>query len=142
MNYKTLKFPILAIIEEKHGRYISPLLTNYEQLDLFCLKLLESRFNENYYDSLDDITPPEEPSEKVLNTISGYAKVVRDQYQLDLRHYKIHLSEKKMYEKIKNAIETKNGKDAFDVLVFRFEYQYEEVEFHSIQEFSETLLER
>lgn len=117
----------ILILKEKHcTRHIY--VPTDEILFAFCLKLVNERNVEGYYNDLTCLKEPEEPQKPI--DYDNQPQYVQQLYTSKLKAYKSDLKDYQYsledIDFLKRSLE--DGQTAYDFLKSRYKYEYEEIE--------------
>lgn len=132
---RNLEFPGVLVAEEKHcTRYLRA--GNLQELEASALKLLKERFDEGYwyYEPKKEPTAPAISKEAAEKLPEGNVKKLALQ---EIRQYERALAEnadaRDFWTQLKKALDEKDGKLAYKLLHARRDYEYENVEFETLE---------
>lgn len=125
----------IIIFREKHGNRYFDSSTN-ELRNAACLVVLQERFFDFWYEPNDEpssgnILSEEQIAQLPTELLRNQEAIVRRDYLGDLRRQK---EEIKFYERAKLAIETKDGKAAYQLLLERVDAEYEDFDVKKLEE--------
>lgn len=130
----------ILIFKEKYGdRYFDA--STPEARDAACFKILSERFNDSWYDWMDEDMEEVDDGDKILTEEQIDAlptQVLRlseaKRREKHLRAVRIWQENKDIYAKIKDCVENKNISAAYKILLCQSDGEYECLELENLEE--------